>query len=338
MEVCGGHTASVLRFGIREMLPQNLRLISGPGCPVCVTPEGIVRQAMEIAGRDDCILATFGDMMRVPSAAGSLEEARAAGALIQVVYSPLDLIEVARRNPSKKVVFLAIGFETTAPATARLLIEAERESMSSIFILSAHKTMPEAMSWLLEQGETTLDGFICPGHVSVIIGGKPYEALSQKHGACCAIAGFEPLDMLLAIHCLVVQKINDTPRVDICYSRSVSWEGNMKAQRLLNTVFDSCPSTWRGLGVIANSGLRLKQRFARFDAVEAFDLSGEDDGTGAECEGGCRCSEILRGLILPSECPFFARECRPESPVGACMVSPEGTCQNHYVFGSAAER
>ena len=329
MEVCGTHTVAIFRSGIRGMLPANISLISGPGCPVCVTANQDIDLAIEIAKQEDVILTTFGDMIKVPGSKSSLESERAQGSDIRVVYSSLDALEIARQNPEKKVVLLGIGFETTSPTIAGAVLSAERERIDNFFILTSHKLIPPAMKALLDADDVRIDGFLCPGHVSTIIGSHPYEFIPEKYGVPCVIAGFEPLDILQSILMLVRQIESSNARVEIEYRRAVRPEGNVTALKMLEDVFEICDVPWRGLGVVPQSGLALRGKYNQFDACSAFGVSVERS-SGPE---GCLCGDILRGVKLPSDCIFFGRACIPDSPVGPCMVSSEGTCAAHFRYG-----
>lgn len=333
MEVCGGHTAAVFRFGLTELLPANLNLISGPGCPVCVTPAETIDAAIACARRPEVILTTFGDLMRVPGSSGSLEQARSEGARVEVIYGADQALEIARNHPNHKIVLVGIGFETTAPTSAAVLLQAEAEGIANVYLLSAHKTMPRAMEWLVQSGEVRIDGFICPGHVSSIIGSRPYEFLAQDYGIACAIAGFEPSDLLEAILMLVRQIVEGTPRVEISYRRSVRPEGNIRAREILYRVLEPSTSTWRGLGTLENTGLQLKQDYMRYDAMKSLGIQlPPADPAGMETQKGCRCGEVLRGVARPTDCALFGNECTPESPIGACMVGAEGSCRNYFTY------
>ena len=332
MEVCGTHTVAVFRHGIRQLLPKGVRLLSGPGCPVCVTPNGEIDQAIALAGLPGVILTTFGDMLRVPGSRSSLQQARAAGADVRVVYSPLDAVRLAQTTPDRQVVFFAVGFETTSPAVAGALVEAHRLGVPSFSALSAHKVIPPAMKVLLESGETRIDGFICPGHVSTIIGARPYEFIARDHGVPCVVAGFEPLDILQGIDMLVAQVGAAEARVEVQYRRTVRWDGNEAAQRYLAEVFEPQDVAWRGLGVIPQSGLKLRSAYQEFDAARRFPLE-----TPPEREHpGCLCGAVLRGAKEPPDCRLFAKGCTPEHPVGPCMVSTEGTCAAWYQYSGLA--
>ncbi len=328
MEVCGTHTMAIARFGIRPLLPPSIRLISGPGCPVCVTPLAYMDQAMAIGRLPGVTLAVFGDMMRVPGSASSLEREAASGADVRVVASTLEALALADRLKPRPVVFLGIGFETTAPTVAASLIEAKRRSLANYTVLCGHKTMPGALA-VLAAGNPRPDGYLCPGHVSVIIGSGVYEGIVRDFGIGCVIAGFEPLDILQAIRMLVLQSASGVPAVENPYSRAVTAGGNGRARGAMEAVFEPCDSEWRGLGRIPGSGLRIRAAFADFDAAVRFPVSVAP----ASDPPGCRCGEVLTGALRPAECGLFGRACTPDHPVGACMVSSEGTCAAAYRYG-----
>ncbi len=330
MEVCGTHTVSIARYGLRGILPETIQLISGPGCPVCVTSSGDLDRAVSLARIPGAAVATFGDMVRVPGSDSSLALERAAGRDVRVVYSPLDALRLAEENPGMKVIFLGVGFETTAPTVAATILEAKTRGVKNFFVFSAHKTVPLALRALLELGEVQLDGFLLPGHVSAIIGSRPYEFLSREYGMACAIAGFEPLDILQAILMLVRQVKTGKSSVEIQYKRGVNAAGNPKALEILAEVFEPADVEWRGLGPIPGTGLALRQEFAAMDAVRNFEIS---PATSRE-NPGCRCGEVLRGIIRPAQCPLFGRVCNPQNPVGPCMVSFEGSCAAAHKYGS----
>ena len=340
MEVCGSHTMSIYRYGLKKLLPPNIRLLSGPGCPVCVTPVSYIDAAIAMSQRSvpgltknqDIVITTFGDMMRVPGSSSSLEKERAKGAAVAVVYSTLDALSLAEKYPEKEVVFLAIGFETTAPTIAASIIEAERRGIKNYFVLTSHKVMPPVMKALLKDKELNLDGFLCPAHVSTIIGSRPYEFIAKDYHIPCVIAGFEPLDILLGIYMLLEQIVKKEARVRIQYSRVAKQEGNPTALALLDKVFEPCDVEWRGLGLIPQSGLKLRSRYARFDALTVFRIESEFHNPQSTFNG-CICGDILRGIKMPSECKLFKKVCNPEHPVGACMVSSEGTCAAWYKYG-----
>jgi len=326
MEVCGTHTVSAFRSGLRSMLPEGLELRSGPGCPVCVTPNSYLDRAIAL-GRKGMVLATFGDMLRVPGSSSSLLEERARGAKVHVVYSPLDALKLAE-DSGGTVVFLAVGFETTAPAVAATVLEARRRNLRKVKFLIAHKLIPPAMRCLLDDPDVRIDGFMCPGHVSVVIGSEPYRPLAEDYGVPCVITGFEPLDMLQGIYLLARQKAEGTAEVQIAYRRAVRPDGNAKAKELMEEVFRVVDDEWRGLGPVPQSGLRLKEDFGEWDA-EGIPVDVEPTVEPA----GCRCGDVLRGTCWPPECPLFGRACTPEHPVGACMVSSEGACAAWYRYG-----
>ncbi len=328
MEVCGTHTVAIFRHGIRDLLPENINLVSGPGCPVCVTANRDIDWAIALAHRPEVILATFGDMLKVPGSRTSLQRARAEGAQVRVVYSTLDALEIARANPRQMVVFFGIGFETTAPTVACSVLEAESQGLANYYVYSVHKVMPPPMEALVASGEVRIDGFLCPGHVSAIIGSEPYRFLARDHGIPCVVAGFEPLDVLQSIDMLLAMRAEGRAEVEIQYRRVVRPEGNPAAREQLYRVFQAADAEWRGLGVIPASGLEIREEYARFDARRAFQL---DPGPTLE-HRGCRCGEVLRGSIKPPECGLYGQVCTPESPVGPCMVSSEGTCSTWYQF------
>ena len=328
MEVCGTHTVAIFKHGIRQLLPETVNLISGPGCPVCVTPNADIDKAIALAQNAGIILVTFGDMIKVPGSYSSLNQIKAAGADIRVVYSVLDALRMAEDNPRKSVVFFGVGFETTAPTTASAILEAERRGLDNFFLLSVHKVMPPAMKLLLDADEVHIDGFICPGHVSTIIGSEPYEFIPRQYGIPCVITGFEPLDILQGIDMLLEQVANGEPRVAIQYRRAVRPEGNPVALKYLATVFEVTDARWRGIGIIPGSGLKLGQQYRRFDAEHAFNIVTRPPKEAK----GCRCGDVLRGVCLPAECHLFGKACTPEHPSGPCMVSTEGTCSAWYLY------
>ena len=339
MEFCGGHTHAILRFGIPDLLPPTVELRSGPGCPVCVTAATDLDRAIALAQVPDVILTTFGDMIRVPGSSsppigggqrggGTLAQAKAEGADVRVVYSPLDALRFARQNPDRPVIFLGVGFETTAPMVASAVLAAEAEGLENFYVFSTHKLTPPATHAILDAGEVALDGIIGPGHVTTIIGSDGWRFLPDDYGIPCAIAGFEPLDILRAVLALVEMAEDGQPNVDNTYARSVRPEGNVAAQRVLERVFEIAGAEWRGFGTVPASGLRLREPYARFDAARAFPV----EVPPAREPPGCRCGEILRGVLLPTECPLFAQVCTPQSPVGPCMVSAEGACAAYYRY------
>jgi hydrogenase expression/formation protein HypD len=329
MEVCGTHTMSIFRFGIRSLLPDNIKLLSGPGCPVCVTPNHYLDQAIAYARLPNVIITTFGDMMRVPGSSSSLEKEKSQGRDIRIVYSTLDALKVAVQNRDKQVIFLGVGFETTSPTIASSMLQAQKDGLENYFVLCAHKLIPPAMEALVTEGEVKVDGFICPAHVSTIIGMEPYRPLAEKFTIPCVIMGFEPLDILQGIYMLIRQMEESNPRVENQYSRAVKPEGNLKAKKLLDEVFESVDSEWRGLGIIPQSGYRIRAQYRDYDAEDRIPAEVEP----TKEHKGCICGNILKGVNIPPECSLFAKVCTPESPVGACMVSSEGTCAAYYKYG-----
>lgn len=329
MEVCGTHTVAIARHGLRQALPSGVRLISGPGCPVCVTPQDQIDLFLAFGDMAGVTLATFGDMVRVPGTHRNLEQARAEGTEVLIVYSPMEAVEAATRAPERQVIFFGIGFETTAPAVALAILEAQQRGLSNFTVLSAHKLIPPALAALLSS-EVRVDGFICPGHVSVIIGSEAYRPVAVQ-GKPCVVAGFEAADVLAAIQLLLQQRIEGRAEVEVEYRRAVHAQGNLKAQALLARVFTITDARWRGLGVIAGSGYILAEEFSAFDAARRFQIA-----LPASIEpAGCRCGKVLQGAIDPEECPLFGKACTPRQPVGACMVSSEGACQAWYRYRGA---
>jgi hydrogenase expression/formation protein HypD len=328
MEVCGTHTMAAARFGLRQALPEGVELLSGPGCPVCVTPTREVDRFLAAGAAPGAILATFGDMLRVPGSRSNLERERARGADVRVLYSAADAVALARSRPERQVIFFAVGFETTAPTVAMTLLEADAGGVGNFSILCAHRIVPPALKALVLAGEVNVGGFILPGHVSTIIGSRPYEFLAREHRMPCVIAGFEPTDLLRAVLMLLRQRAEQRPQVEIEYSRVVKPGGNERAQAVMERVFEVCDAEWRGLGMIAGSGLRLREEFRRFDAASRFGLLAPDTQDPPEC----RCGEVLRGVVRPTDCTLFGNACTPEHPVGPCMVSTEGTCAAYYKY------
>ncbi len=330
MEFCGGHTVTIMKHGIRQLLPPTVEMLSGPGCPVCVTANQDLDRAIALAREPGVIIATFGDMLKVPGSHSSLQRVRADGADIRIVYSTLDALHIARQNRDKSVVFIGIGFETTAPTIAASILEAEEEGITNYHVLSLHKLCPPVIKALLDSGEVRLDGLICPGHVSAIIGSRPWEFVARDYGIGCVVSGFEPLDVLQSVEMLVDQLERGEPRVEIAYRRGVRPEGNLRAQELMNAIFEPSAANWRGMGVVPGSGLKLNKRYQRFDAQLAFEI---DPGPTVEPKG-CICGDILRGVKTPLDCKLFRGACTPEHPVGPCMVSSEGSCAGYYHYGT----
>jgi len=329
MEVCGTHTMAIFRHGLHEVLPEKIRLMSGPGCPVCVTPAGYVDAAIEMSRLPDTTIVTFGDMFRVPGSESSLENAKASGADIRVVYSPHDALRLARTRPDRRVILLAVGFETTAPVVASLVLGAAAGGSENFLVLCGHKLIPPAMEALVRDGEARIDGFLCPGHVSVVIGTAGYETVAATHHKPCVITGFEPDDILLGVFMLLSQMAQGKSEVEIEYVQCVKPEGNPAAIKQIERVFERCDSAWRGLGEIPMSGLRLRPEFSAHDAEAR---TGVRIGPGRE-PAGCICGDVLRGVAVPTDCKLFAARCRPETPVGPCMVSSEGTCAAYFKYG-----
>jgi len=329
MEVCGGHTMAIHRFGLTSLLPENIRLISGPGCPVCVSSQHFIDTAMAYSRIPGVIITTYGDLIRVPGSSTSLEKERASGSDIRIIYSVLESLEIAKENPGRKVVFPGIGFETTAPATAAEIAQAEKEKITNFYVLSAHKIMPPVMKALIREG-VKIDGFIAPGHVTAITGTGIYDELASVYKLGVVVAGFEPSDLMQAVLMLALQLESGSPAVEVQYQRVVHKEGNPVARKLLSEVFEYRDDWWRGLGMITVSGLKIKERFSDFDAEKHFDI----DVPESTEPKGCICGQILRGLKTPLNCPLFAKKCTPSDPVGACMVSGEGTCATYYRYRS----
>ncbi len=327
MEVCGGHTMAIHRFGIPSLLPYNVKLISGPGCPVCVSAIGFIDAAIELSKKENVIITTYGDLIRVPGSKSSLEREKLNGADIRIIYSTLEVLEIAKQNRNRKVVFLGIGFETTAPATAVAIQKAFNEKIPNFYVLSAHKIMPPVMETLLNE-EVKIDGFICPGHVSTITGAKIYEFIPKKYKIACVVTGFEPIDIMQSVYMLVRQVNNKDPKIEIQYSRAVTTEGNRKAQEIMNEVFKTRTDNWRGIGEIPNSGLKLREKYKYYDAELAFDIQFNQVNE----HSACICGQILRGQQSPKDCKLFGMVCSPDNPIGACMVSSEGACQAYYKF------
>ena len=328
MEVCGTHTMSIFKNGIRSLLPENISLLSGPGCPVCVTSQNEIDSFIALSKLDDVIISTFGDLIKVPGTASSLEKMRASGRDIRVVYSTFDALEIAQKNPLKAVVFLGVGFETTAPTIAASILAAAEMKLDNYYVLCAHKLLPPALAFLMEVKETKIDGFILPGHVSVIIGMNAYLPFFERYHVPCVIAGFEPIDILQAIHLLVGQIESRHPQLSNGYQRAVTFDGNQKAQKVMKDVFETVDAKWRGIGTIPHSGLKIRGEFAPFDAAKMFDIEVLES---AEPKG-CACGDILTGLKIPTDCRLYKKACTPETPIGPCMVSSEGTCAAFYRY------
>lgn len=328
MEVCGTHTVSIGRYGFRSLLPAGLHLLSGPGCPVCVTANADIDHAVALARVPGAIITTFGDMIRVPGSTSSLAAEKAAGRDVRVVYSPLDAVALAAATPEREVIFMGVGFETTAPAIAASILEAEAQGLTNFSVFCVHKTTPAALRAIADDPETAINGFILPGHVSTITGLAPYRFLVDEFGIPGVVTGFEPVDVLEGIARLVELACSGTPAIENAYRRGVPDRGNPVAQKLTSQVLEPCDATWRGLGRLPHSGLAIRDAFARFDAARRFPVAIEPTREPA----GCRCGDVLRGVIAPTACPLFGRACTPENPVGPCMVSSEGSCAAYYRF------
>jgi hydrogenase expression/formation protein HypD len=330
MEVCGGHTHTIYKHGIEDVLPPNIDLIHGPGCPVCVLPMGRIDDAIAIAHTENVIFTTFGDMMRVPGSHGSLLDAKAQGADVRFVYSPLDALKLAKQNPERQVVFFAIGFETTAPSTAVTLLRAKAENIQNFSIFCNHVTIIPAIKAILDSPDLRLDGFVGPGHVSMVIGLRPYTFITRDHHKPIAVAGFEPLDIIQSVHMLVQQISEGRAEVENQYSRVVRPEGNVKALESMARTMELRPFfEWRGLGFITHSALKLRPEFAQWDAELRYSVP----GLRVADPKACQCGEVLKGVIKPWECKVFGTACTPETPIGTCMVSPEGACAAYYSYG-----
>jgi hydrogenase expression/formation protein HypD len=333
MEVCGGHTHSIYKYGIDDLLPGNVELVHGPGCPVCVIPMGRVDDGIAIAHQPGVIFTCFGDMMRIPGSHGSLQDAKAEGADIRMVYSPLDALRVAKANPDRDVVFFAIGFETTAPSTALTLKRARAEGVENFLVMSNHVTIVPPLRALLDSPDLRLDGFIGPGHVSTVVGARPFEFIPADYGKPIVVAGFEPLDVLQAVRMILAQLADGRCEVENQYTRVVPYEGNVRALEVLAEVFALRPHfEWRGLGFISQSGLKLSDAYADFDAELRYAVP----GVRVADPKACQCGEVLKGVIKPWECKVFGTACTPERPIGTCMVSSEGACAAYYNFGRFA--
>ncbi len=329
MEVCGTHTMAIARYGLRGLLPQGVELISGPGCPVCVTPSSVIDAAQRLASIRGVVVATFGDLMRVPGSGHTLEQKKAQGADVRVLYSAYDVLEMAEKETTKSFVFVGVGFETTTPGIALSVLEAERRGIRNIFLLPANRLVIPALHALCRSGETKIDGFLCPGHVSVVIGSDAYLPVADEHHVPCVVGGFEPVDILLAIYEIMLSISKGEDGVKNAYGRAVTREGNRRAVETMHRVFRPVDAEWRGLGVIPSSGLVLREEFSRFDAVGYFGIELEP----VPDPRGCRCGDVLKGIIVPPDCKLFGNRCTPSNPVGPCMVSSEGSCAAYYKYG-----
>ena len=328
MEVCGTHTVAIARNGIRNLMPPGTRLASGPGCPVCVTSNRDIDTVIALARIPNVTIATFGDMTRVPGSTSSLLKEQAAGRSVQIVYSPLDALALAAQHPEREIVFVGVGFETTTPLVAMAIKRAAAADLRNFTVFAAHKNMPGALEAIINDPQLKLDALILPGHVSTIIGAAPYEFLAKKYGIPGVITGFEPVDVLQGIAMIMRQLREGRAEIEIAYARGVMPQGNPTALAAIDEVFETCPAIWRGLGRIDGSGYRIREEFARFDAVRRF----RPDVEPTQDPKGCRCGDVLRGIMAPSECPLFRTVCTPENPVGPCMVSSEGSCAAYYRY------
>ncbi len=328
MEVCGTHTVSIAKNGLREVMPDDVTLLSGPGCPVCVTSNADIDTSIEFAKQPGVIVTTFGDMMKVPGSYSSLAKEKADGHDIRVVYSPLDALEIAENNPDQQIVFIGVGFETTVPVIASAIDEAARRGLENFSVFSAHKTVPEALRALVNDPDVQIGGFILPGHVSVIIGSEPYEFLAEEYSVPSVVTGFEPIDILQGVYMLAKQVAEGRAEVEIAYTRAVPPSGNPVAVAKIEKVFEPCDAEWRGIGVIPGTGLVLREEYSAFDALKKVPVNPPEP---QEIKG-CQCGEVLRGVTLPFECKLFAKACVPEHPVGPCMVSSEGSCAAYYRY------
>lgn len=329
MEICGTHTVAIFRHGLRSILPPTIRLVSGPGCPVCVTATEEIDRAIRLTTIPGLRVATFGDLIRVPGSQSSLKEMMAAGAKVTVVYSTMDALQLAREHPEEQVVFLGIGFETTAPTVAAAVMTAAKTGLANFSVLAAHKLLPPAMNALLASGDLKIDGFLCPGHVTTIIGTSAYKDVALKYRTPCVVTGFEPVDILQGLLMLVDLFQSGRGEVAIQYQRGAAPDGNPKAREVMNLVFEPVDAPWRGLGVIPGSGLGIRPEFQAWDARRRFDL----EVPPASEPPGCRCGDVLRGLLIPPDCRLFRRGCNPDHPIGPCMVSSEGTCAAYFKYG-----
>ncbi|MGD0661281.1 MAG: hydrogenase formation protein HypD [Syntrophorhabdales bacterium] len=329
MEFCGTHSHAIYRYGIRQLLPKTIQMFSGPGCPVCVTDGADIDYALALAHVPKVVVATFGDLLRVPGSNGSLLTARAEGARVEIVYSPLDALSLAAGNPDERVVFLGIGFETTAPMVAASIIQAKETGLTNYSVFSVHKLTPPAMKAILEAHEIALDGILCPGHVSVVTGWEAWRFLPDHYRLPSAVAGFEPVDILMAIEEIVRQHEAGVPEVKNVYPRGVTAKGNLVAKSTMERVFKMASARWRGLGTIPCSGLALREEYSGFDALRVFGIEPIE----SEEPVGCHCGEVIRGVMAPNDCPLFRSVCTPVNPVGPCMVSSEGSCAACYLYG-----
>jgi hydrogenase expression/formation protein HypD len=333
MEVCGGQTHSIIRHGIDQLLPDGIEMIHGPGCPVCVTPQELIDQAIAIASRPDTILVSFGDMLRVPGSTKDLFQVKAEGGDVRVVYSPLECLKIAQENPEREVVFFGVGFETTAPANAMAVFQAHQLGIRNFSLLASHVRVPPVLTALLSASEVSVQGFLLAGHVCAVMGFWEYEPLVERFGVPMVVTGFEPLDVVHGIRMVIRQLEEGRAEVENAYPRAVTREGNRPAQEIIRTVFEECDRNWRGIGLIPLSGWRLRPEFAAYDAARRFAV----DGITTQESPLCRAGDVLKGVLKPNECPAFGTLCTPRKPLGAPMVSSEGACAAYYNFGRFEE-
>lgn len=337
MEICGSHTHAICKSGLRAVLPDNINLISGPGCPVCVTSQPEIDAIIDFADSNkEVVVTTFGDMLRVPGSNSTLEQARARASDVRVIYSPLGALSIARQSPEKEVVLLSVGFETTAPLIASVLQTARAEGVTNLTVYPLHKLTPPAMVVLLDSKDMRIDGFICPGHVTAIIGADAYGFIAKDYKRPCVVAGFEPLDVLFAIYMLLLQIKEGRADIENEYKRVVSGAGNVRARAIMDQVFEPSDALWRGLGLIPMSGLSLRDDYMEFSAAKRFGIDITKYVNNSKDTSGCRCADVLRGVISPAQCPLFAKACTPTAPLGPCMVSDEGACSAWYTYERTA--
>ena len=330
MEFCGGHTVAILKYGIRQVMPSGVAMLSGPGCPICVTDNSELDKAMEFAVLDKIIFTTYGDMLRVPGSYKSLSQLKSEGAQVQFVYSPGDALKIAKEQKEKDIIFFGVGFETSAPALAATVLKAKEKNLSNFYVYSALKLTPIAARAILQMAEVKIHGILGPGHVSTIIGLNAWSFIPSEYKIPVVVSGFEPLDILLSLDMLLAQIISGRAQTENEYSRSVTEHGNLKATELMNQVFEIQDTAWRGLGVLPMSGLKLRKEFSEFDAEKKFNVPVQP----VKHNPACRCAEVLRGILTPPECPLFRQQCTPSQPIGPCMVSPEGSCAAYYNYGN----
>ena len=330
MEICGTHTMSIAKSGIKSLLPENIRIISGPGCPVCVTPAERIDEVIKLAKNSNIIIATYGDMLKVPGTVKgiNLERLKALGANVKTVYSAMDGVDIAKNNPECEVIFLGIGFETTTPGTALAIETAKEQDVSNFYIFSMHKLVEPILRELISMEDFDINGFICPGHVAVILGEKGFEFLTDEYGIPSVIAGFENGDILIAVYKLLLQICDGRAKLENLYTRAVSYEGNARALNMIFKYFEPWDDLWRGIGIVKNSGLRLKQEFSSYDAVKKFSIKIDNN----QKVTACRCGDVIKGKLEPNNCPMFDKICTPENPIGPCMVSSEGSCAAYYKY------